>query len=270
MEIQLLRQGFAMNDLAGMKVLISGGASGIGLATARALLERGAGICIGGRNADRLRAAQSALREHGEPVEVLAFDVADRSASFAAVARLHAQWGRIDALVNNAGIYKAAPFLSFEPGDFESLFQTNLMGCVNLMQAVLPHMISRRSGRIVNIASTAGKWGSMNQSAYNVTKHAVVGLTRCVALEMGAHAVTVNAICPGIVETEMLDDLLQSHARINNTDPASVLAGFQARIPLRRAIRPEEIAGLAAYLLSPAAAGMTGQSILYDGGMLQV
>ena len=110
----------------------------------------------------------------------------------------------------------------------------------------------------------------MNQSGYNASKHAVVGLTRCVAMEMGPQGITVNAICPGLVATDMLDDLLSEHARWSGTDKETVRAAFEARTPLRRVVRPEEIAELAAFLFSPGAAGMTGQSILYDGGLLQV
>ena len=228
-----------MPALNGMKILISGGATGIGLAIAKSLTSGGAAVCISGRNADRLRAAQEELASSGASVDVRAFDVSDRAAAFAAVADLHAAWGRIDGLVNNAGVYKVAPFLQFEAADFERLFQINVMGCVNLMQAVLPLMLAQGAGRIVNIASTAGKWGSMNQSAYNMSKHAVVGLTRCVALETAAKGVTVNAICPGLVETDMMDDLLATQSRLTGAATDAVRASWEARIPLGRVIRPD-------------------------------
>lgn len=259
-----------MAALEGQKIIVSGGGSGIGLATARSLIAAGAQICITGRNADRLRTAQEQLAGNGASVEMRAFDVSDRAAAFDVVAELHEAWDRVDGLVNNAGIYKTGKFLDFKPEDFESLFQINLMGCVHLMQAVLPHMIAQKSGRIVNIASTAGKWGSVGQSAYNISKHAVVGLTRCVALEMAAQGVTVNAICPGLVATDMMNDLLSGQAQIAGTSEDALKAAIAARIPIQRPINPEEIGELTAYLLSPAAAGMTGQSIVYDGGMLMI
>ncbi len=259
-----------MKKLDGLKIIVSGGGSGIGLEIARNLIEQGAQVCITGRNADKLRSAQEVLGRDGASVEVRAFDVSNRAAVLSAVTKLHAAWGRIDGLVNNAGVYKSAAFLQLEPEDFERLFQTNVMGCVHLMQAVIPHMVAQGAGRIVNIASTAGKWGSVNQSAYNVSKHAVVGLTRCVALETAAQGITVNAICPGLVATDMMDDLLTDQAKLTGTDKNALRAALEARIPIRRVIRPEEIGELAAYLLSPGAAGMTGQSILYDGGVVLV
>ena len=118
-----------------------------------------------------------------------------------------ARSGRLDALVNNAGIHIARSFLEHEPADFQRLLDVNLFGVIHMTQAVLPTMLERGDGRIVNLASTAGRWGSRNQSGYNISKHAVLGLTRCVALETAARGVTVNAICPGFVDTDMLDGL---------------------------------------------------------------
>lgn len=260
-----------MPSLANMKIVVTGGSTGIGLATARALLQEGAKVCITGRNAHRLEEARARLEaEEGGEVLTQVFDVTERQACFSAVDAVQGQWGAIDGLVNNAGIYRAAPFLQLAAEDFEALFQANVMGGVHLLQAVLPGMVARRAGRVVNIGSSAGKWGSVNQSAYNTSKHALIGLTRCVALEMAGHGITVNAVCPGLVETDMAERLLAGQAEINGTPPQATLAATLARIPLGRAVQPREIGGLVAYLMSSAAAGMTGQSILYDGGMLQI
>jgi NAD(P)-dependent dehydrogenase (short-subunit alcohol dehydrogenase family) len=129
-------------------------------------------------------------------------------------------------------------------------------------------MQARNKGSIINIASTAGKWGSRNQSAYNVSKHAVVGLTRCVALEASPYQVTVNAICPGFVETDMLDELRAQAAISAGTSAAEFEKAALARVPLGRMMRPEEIASMAVFLASKNATGMTGQSIHMDGGMV--
>ena len=130
-------------------------------------------------------------------------------------------------------------------------------------------MQPRGRGKVVNIASTAGKWGSMNQSAYNASKHAVVGLTRCAALEMGAHGINVNAICPGFVQTDMLE-AFRAHGDILGVPFEKVMEAGLARVPLKRFLQPREIADLAVYLGSAEADGMTGQTLLLDGGMLMV
>jgi NAD(P)-dependent dehydrogenase (short-subunit alcohol dehydrogenase family) len=181
---------------------------------------------------------------------------------------VQAHFGRLDTLVNNAGIYQSKTFLDYAPEDFQKLLDVNLFGVIHLMQTVLPRMQAQGYGRIVNIASTAGKWGSRNQSAYNVSKHAVVGLTRCVALEAAATGVTVNAICPGFVQTDMVETLKRGYAAIGGANGDQVVQAALARIPIGRVLDPSEIAALAIYLGSKESAGMTGQSILVDGGML--
>lgn len=259
-----------MSELKGLTALITGASRGIGRAVAIALARAGADVCLVATNAAALREAQLESAQTGVRTESLVLDVGDRDACFAAVAGLTDRWGKVDILVNGAGIYKAARFLDYRVEDFERLLRVNLYGVIHLMQAVLPGMQARQFGRIINIASTAGKWGSMNQSAYNVTKHGVVGLTRCVALESGKTGVTVNAICPGMVQTDMGDDFWREHAVLNGTSEDVVRNGFMARVPIGRLLQPEEIGGLAAYLASPTAGGITGQSILADGGLLFV
>lgn len=260
-----------MKPLEGMNAMVTGAAGGIGIAIAEALVRAGARVCITGRHAGRLRAAKDHLLSLGGEVSTEVFDVADREACCDAVSSLAARWGSLDALVNNAGIYKAGSFMETASEDFEALFRANVVGCIQLMQAALPQMIQRGRGRIVNIASTAGKWGSLNQSAYNASKHALVGLTRCVALEVARSGVTVNAVCPGLVDTSMAQALLESKARSAGTDARAVREELVTRkIPIGRLIDPSEIGPLVAYLLSPAAGGMTGQSLLYDGGSLQI
>ncbi len=197
-------------------------------------------------------------------------DVTDRKACFDAIAAAQADHDGVNVLVNSAGIYEAKAFLDYTEGDFRRLFDVNLLGSMHLMQAVLPGMIEQRGGRIVNIASAAGKWASSNQSAYNVSKHALIGLTRCVSLEMAAHGITVNAICPGLVETDMMT---KNYGRLDSQQQTSldeVLAPVLARVAMKRAMQPSEVATLAVYLASAESSGMTGQSLLVDGGMLFV
>jgi NAD(P)-dependent dehydrogenase (short-subunit alcohol dehydrogenase family) len=135
------------------------------------------------------------------------------------------------------------------------------------MQAVMPHMISRKYGKILNVASTAGKWASSKQAAYNAAKHGVVGLTRCVALEMAANGITVNAICPGMVQTDLLSQYLDDYAARGFGSAEAMHDDLVKRIPIGRFVEIAECGHLAVYLASPESDGMTGQSILLDGGV---
>jgi NAD(P)-dependent dehydrogenase (short-subunit alcohol dehydrogenase family) len=140
----------------------------------------------------------------------------------------------------------------------------------HVTQAVLPGMLARRSGRIVNLASTAGKWGSRHQSAYNASKHAVVGLTRCLGLELAPHNILVNAICPWIVDTDMATGFMDRHAAIAGVSAAELTARMNATVPLGRWIRPEEVANLALFLASDEASYINGQAWTVDGGYTMI
>ena len=255
--------------LAGIVAMVTGASRGIGLAIARAYAAEGANLCLAATDRAKLEQVQAQLALPPERTMVHALDVSDRNACVAAIDAVEVRFGRLDTLVNNAGIYQSRTFLEYEPAEFQRLLDVNLFGVIHLMQAALPRMQARGFGRIVNLASTAGKWGSRNQSAYNVSKHAVVGLTRCVALEAASTGVTVNAICPGFVQTDMVETLKQGYAAIGGPDGGeAVVKAALARVPMGRVLDPTEIAGLAVYLGSRESSGMTGQSILVDGGML--
>jgi NAD(P)-dependent dehydrogenase (short-subunit alcohol dehydrogenase family) len=215
---------------------------------------------------DDVRAEAEAL---GARVVVHAADVSRRDAVQAMVDQAIAAFGGIDILVNNAGVYHAARLVDIAPEDFDRVMQVNLYGAFHVLQAVLRHMQARGRGKVVNIASTAGKGGSMNQSAYNASKHALVGLTRCAALEMGSHGINVNAICPGFVQTDMLGEF-RAHAQILGVPFEKVMEAALARVPLKRFLQPREIAELAVYLGAAESDGMTGQTLQLDGGMLMV
>jgi len=188
--------------LAGRVALISGASRGIGLAIAQAYAAEGAKLCMVATNADALKAAADSLSIGNDALMTAVLDVRDSKACRAVVQDVTSRLGPIDVLINNAGIYKARSFLEYDSEDFRALMEVNLIGVVNLTQAVLPDMLARQAGRIVNVASSAGKAGSRNQSAYNASKHAVVGLTRCLALETATSGVTINAICPGLTQTD--------------------------------------------------------------------
>ena len=257
--------------LLGSGALITGASRGIGRAIARAFAAQGARLCLVATDAKKLAELEAELRSTGAQAFSIALDVTDRAACFDAVARAQAHLGALDVLVNNAGVYKARPFLDYSAEDFQRLLDVNLFGTIHMTQAALPAMIAAGYGRVVNIASTAGKWSSRNQSAYNISKHAVVGLTRCVAVETAANGVTVNAICPGFVHTDMVEGVKRDFADLGVADPDAALKAIIAtRVPLGRELETDEIAGLAVYLASRESSAMTGQSLLVDGGMVVV
>jgi NAD(P)-dependent dehydrogenase (short-subunit alcohol dehydrogenase family) len=240
------------------------------LGIAEAFAREGASLCLAATSEERLREAKKRLEPHGVRVETSALDVSDRQACFDLVEQAAGWFGGLDILVNNAATYIPKPFLEYSFEEFLRVQQVNLYGVFHLMQAAVAHMRDRGYGKVVNIASTAGKWASANQSAYNVAKHGVVALTRCVALEMAPYGITVNAICPGLVETDLLEQFHTDHAEISGTTPDAVHASLLARIPQKRFLDVSECGHLAVYLASAESDGMTGQSILLDGGMLFV
>jgi NAD(P)-dependent dehydrogenase (short-subunit alcohol dehydrogenase family) len=248
--------------------IITGASRGIGRAIAQAYAAEGASLCLVATDKVRLNEVKDALGLPDERIMTVGLNVTDRDACFAAVAQVEQRFGRVDVLVNNAGVYRAKPFMDYVPQDFQDMLDVNLFGVLHFTQACLPGMQARQHGRIVNMASTAGKWGSRNQSAYNVSKHAVVGLTRCLALEASPYKVTVNAICPGFIQTDMVEELKAQVAKSTGISGEDMVKAALARVPLGRVLDPDEIASLAVYLGSAESRGMTGQSIHLDGGMV--
>jgi len=254
--------------LANQVAIITGASRGIGRAIAEAYAAEGATLCLMATDTARLDEVKDSLGLPADQVMTVGVNVTDREACFRAVDAVLARFGRVDVLVNNAGVYRSKSFLDYSARDFQDMLDVNLFGVLHFMQACLPGMQERRYGRIINMASTAGKWGSRNQSAYNVSKHAVVGITRCVALEASPYAVTVNAICPGFIQTDMVEALKTQVAQTTGVSPEDMVKAALTRVPLGRVLNPSEIAGLAVYLGSAESSGMTGQSIHVDGGMV--
>lgn len=258
--------------LLGKSALVVGGNSGIGYAIASAFVGEGAEVTIAGSNSSKNDRALEALGASSPtaPIRALQLDVSDRQACFDAVASTIDNSGRIDILVNGAGIYTSRRFEEYTHEEFSRILDVNLHGPFHTSQAVVPHMKANGWGRIINIGSSSGKWASRNQSAYNVSKHGLVGMTRCLAQELGGSGVTVNALCPGMVHTDMSDALEIEQAEVMGTTPDAVRAGLHARIAMGRYLQPDECGGLAVYLASEESSGMTGQSIMVDGGMIFV
>jgi 3-hydroxybutyrate dehydrogenase len=251
-----------------MSAFITGASRGIGLAIADRFAAQGADLCLVATSLANLAEAEHVVAAHGRRAELLAMDVADRSACFDAIEFAREKLGKVDILVNNAGFHKISPFVDHTPEDFDRTLKVDLYGPFHLMQAVLPPMLARGYGKIVNVASLAGKWASPSQCAYNAAKHGLVGLTRCLALETAALGISVNAICPGLVDTDMVDRLCEQRAELEGTTADEFRATLLTRIPAGRLLATREVADLALYLASHESDGMTGQSISLDGGML--
>jgi NAD(P)-dependent dehydrogenase (short-subunit alcohol dehydrogenase family) len=246
----------------GRHALVTGGTRGIGLAIARRLIAGGASVTILGRNAERAAATAQEIGAAG----FAAADVTDRDALTEALRKAEAEQGRISILVNNAGQAESAPFLKTSPERFERMLSVNLMSIVNACHAVLPNMIEAREGRIVNVASTAGLKGYRYVSAYVAAKHAVIGLTRSLALETAEAGVTVNAVCPGFADTDLVRESVARIREKTGREEADIIADMVRDNPQKRLIDPDEVADTVAWLAGEAARSVTGQAIAVAGG----
>jgi len=256
----------ATGRLAGRKAVITGASRGIGRAIAEAFALEGADLFLTATSVGNLAEVETAVSSGNGAVHLHAADVSDREAAAGMVAAAQSALGGLDIVVNNAGVYVGKPFIDYDPDEFDRVMKVNAYGVFHVMQHALRAMQDAGYGKIVNIASTAGKWESPNQAAYNASKHAVVGMTRCAALENAPHGITINAICPGFVETDMIDEF-KVHADRAGVDFETFKAATLARVPIGRILQPEEIAHIAVYLASGESDGMTGQTITISGGM---
>jgi NAD(P)-dependent dehydrogenase (short-subunit alcohol dehydrogenase family) len=254
-----------MDALKGKHALVTGGGRGIGLACARALLLRGARVTLAGRDAATLAQAQQDLRALGE-VAVQALDVADEATVRDGFAQAAQRFGRIDILINNAGQAKPAPFLKTESAHWQQMLAVNLTGVFHCCQAALPGMLEAGWGRIVNVASTAGLTGYRYVSGYVAAKHGVIGLTRALALEVAAKGVTVNAVCPGYTETDIVKQAIANIVAKTGRSEEAARAELAAGNPQQRLVQAEEVANAVAWLCQPDSAAMNGQSIAVAGG----
>jgi 3-hydroxybutyrate dehydrogenase len=248
--------------LAGKHAFVTGGGRGIGRAVAAALARAGAAVTVIGRTEAPLREAVAA----GDAAGCGVADVTDVVEVKRQMTAAEAARGPIAILINNAGSVESGPFIKADPSVFRAMWDVHLMGAVYATQAVLPGMIERGFGRIVNVASTAGLKGYAYVSAYCAAKHALVGLTRALAAETAARGVTVNAVCPGYTDTDLVRDSIKSVAAKTGRPQADVLAEYQKDAPIGRLIRPEEVAAAVVYLCSPEAAAVTGTTLAIAGG----
>ncbi len=242
-------------NLQGRKAVVTGGASGLGYAIAKRLLRSGANVALWDLNADALERAALELVPEG-PVRTIVVNVADHVGVRAAAVRSIELLGAIDILVNSAGIAgPAVPVIEYTPADWQSVLDVNLTGVFNCCQALLPHMIGRDYGRVISIASVAGKDGNPNACAYSASKAGVIALTKSLAKEVAKTGIRINCITPAAVRTPMFDQISQAHIDF-----------MLSKIPMGRLGLPEEIAAMVAWLASEECSFSTGATFDLSGG----
>ncbi|WP_406445521.1 3-oxoacyl-ACP reductase FabG [Streptomyces sp. NBC_01613] len=255
---------------AGRKAaLITGATSGIGLASARTLAEAGYAVFICARTEESVRLTVKQLREEGHEADGTVADVRDPASVRALVGAAVAAYGRVDVLVNNAGRSGGGVTADIADELWDDVIATNLTSVFLATREVLNQggMRERGWGRIVNVASTAGKQGVVLGAPYSASKHGVVGFTKALGNELAPTGITVNAVCPGYVETPMAQRVRAGYAAAYDTSEEQILEKFQAKIPLGRYSTPEEVAGLVGYLASDTAASITSQALNVCGGL---
>jgi NAD(P)-dependent dehydrogenase (short-subunit alcohol dehydrogenase family) len=274
-------------QLEGRVAVITGGGRGIGRAIAELFYREGAKVAVASRNVKALQTFTMALNQGDHRIVPFRCDVRDKDEVEVLIGNVVEVWDRVDILVNNAGISgltpigsprpsaeapsSVAPVPAPEAGEaidkrWRDILDTNLTGLYLCTREALPHMPESGHGRVINMSSVLGKFGVPGYGAYCASKHGVIGLTKALALELAPKRITVNAICPGWVETDMATTGIEAGARGAGETPAAFRRRQEQAVPLGRFLQPEEVARLALFLASDAGAGMTGQAINLDGG----
>jgi 3-oxoacyl-[acyl-carrier protein] reductase len=243
-------------DLSGQVALVTGASRGLGRVIAQVLGRCGARVACVARNAEKLQETAAAITSAGGSAETFACDVTAGESVQALVDRIAEEWGGLHILVNNAGITRDTLLPRMQDSQWDEVLNTNLRGTFLFTRAVSRTMIGQRFGRIINMASVSGLMGNPGQANYSASKAAIIGFTRTVARELAARNITVNAVAPGFIETEMtaaLGDALKDEVK--------------KRVPARRLGKPEDVAEAVAFLASKAASYITGHVLTIDGGM---
>jgi len=244
--------------LDGKVAIVTGGGGSLGSVCALALAEAGAQVVVAGRTLSKCEQTAEAIRGSGAKALALQVDITDDGAVRRMVDQTMAAFGRIDILFNNAAIAVPKPFLDTTPQEWSDIYEVNIKGACLCTSAVAPALFAQKSGRIINMGSIAGGTGMPNRSAYGSSKAAIAQLTRTLAIEFGPQGVTVNAICPSVIQSELNRDFFEKQPEF--------YAGILQRTPLGRFGRPEDLTGLLVFLASDAASFITGQVMYVDGG----
>lgn len=241
---------------------ITGGGGGIGGATCRRFANEGAKVAVLDLNLDAAEKVASEIRAAGGTAEAFHCDIADRASVDAAVAAIESKLGPIDILVNNAGWDVFKPFTKTVPGEWDKLIAINLTGALHMHHAILPGMVERRYGRVVNVASDAARVGSSGEAVYAACKGGLVALSKTLAREHARHGVTVNVVCPGPTDTALLAGVTSGAP-----NPEKLVEAFTKAIPLGRLGQPDDLAGAIAFFGSDDAGFVTGQVLSVSGGL---
>jgi len=264
-----------MGSLQDRVALVTGASRGIGKAIAKALADAGAKVAICARDVEAARRAADEIAPAGRQVLAFRADVTDAQEVRGLVRDLVARWGEIHILVNNAGMNARVPIDAEDDGRWQAVLAASVLGTYLVTREALRHMPRHAAaagrgggGRIINLASVLGRIGAPGCTAYCTAKHAVIGFTRALALEVAGRGITVNAICPGWTETAMAAETMAETAEALGLSPEAFRRQALEAVPIKRILDPAEIAALALYLASDAASGMTGQAISLDGGQV--
>jgi 3-hydroxybutyrate dehydrogenase len=248
-------------------VFITGAAGGIGFEIAKQFAEAGATVVMSDSNIKKLEDAESALRNRDLKILGLRVDVTDENQIKAALNETDKRYGSVDILINNAGLQYVSPIEEFPADKFELLIKVMLVAPFIITKHVFPTMKKQKFGRIINMASVNGLIGFAGKAAYNSAKHGIIGLTKVTALEGAAHNITANALCPGYVDTDLVQNQLSALAKTRNVSIEKVLEEvIYPLVPQKRLLTVDEIANYVLFLSSEKALGITGQAVVIDGG----
>ncbi len=258
-----------MADRERQVALVTGATSGIGLEIVTSLARNGMAVFLCARTAETVAATVKELREQGLEVDGSACDVRSRVQVRELVRQAVVRFGTVDVLVNNAGRPGGGHITEISDELWSDVIETNLSSVFRVTTEVLSTggMLGRGQGRIINIASTGGKQGVVHASPYSASKHGVVGFSKALGLELARTGITVNAVCPGFVETPMAGQVREHYADIWGVKPAEAFARITARVPIGRYVEPAEVAAMVGYLVTPAAAAVTAQALNVCGGL---
>ena len=251
-----------MARLQGKTAIVTGGGGGIGGATCRRFAREGAQVAVFDLNLESAGKVAADIVAAGGKAQAFRCDITNRVEVDTAVAAAVAAFGPIDVLVNNAGWDVFKPFLKTEPAQWEKLIAINLVGALNMHHAVLPAMVARRAGRVVNIASDAARVGSSGEAVYAACKGGIVSFSKTLAREHARHGITVNVVCPGPTDTALFADYKEGAG-----DPEKLVKAFTRSIPLGRIGQPDDLPGAILFFASDAAAYATGQVLSVSGGL---